>query len=114
MNKNSPGLLFATFRQSSGGLAGVLAQFKSDGAPGFLLPNRRTIRRIPAGGDIFDPNDNDITAAKLAVDRPTEHGEVASVAFDLEFRPNRPDVFRSRRRLCTGRVALSPNATCTD
>src|SRR5580704_10873275 len=40
-----------------GGTAGLLAQFKSDGPPGFLLPDRCTIRRIPAGGDILDPND---------------------------------------------------------
>jgi hypothetical protein len=69
-------------------LAGLLAQFKSDGSPGLLLPDRCTIRRITAGGDILDPNGNDITAAKLAVDRQIEHGKVTSAAVDLELRPD--------------------------
>jgi hypothetical protein len=41
-----------------------------------------------AGGDILDPDGDDITAAKLAIDRQIEHGEVASAAFDLGFRPD--------------------------
>jgi hypothetical protein len=56
------------------------------------LSDRCPIRRVPAGGDILDPDGDDITTAKLAVDRQIEHGEVASAAFDLEFRPDRPDV----------------------
>jgi hypothetical protein len=70
------------------GLAGLLAQFKSDGPAGFLLLDRCAIRRVPAGGDILDPDRDDVTATKLAVDRQVEHGEVASAAFDLEFRPD--------------------------
>jgi hypothetical protein len=31
---------------------------------------------------------NDITAAELAVDCQIEHGQVASAAFDLKFRPD--------------------------
>jgi len=89
-------------------LAGLLAQFKSDWPPGLLLPDCRAIRRVPAGGDILDPDGNDVTAAKLTVDRQIEHGEVASTAFDLEFRPDRPDVFGSQRWLCPGRLALVP------
>src|SRR3954470_2084802 len=71
-------------------LAGLLAQFKSDRSAGFLLPDRCAIRRVSASGDILDPDGDDITAAKLAVDREIEHGEVAGAAFDLELRPNRP------------------------
>jgi hypothetical protein len=88
------------------GLAGLFTQFKSDGPPGFLLPNRRSIRRVPAGGDILDPDGDDITAAKLAVDGQIEHGEVASAAFDLEFRPDRPNMFGSQRRLGSGQLAF--------
>jgi len=51
------------------GLAGLLAQFKSDRPPSFLLSNRCAIRRVAAGGDILDPDSDDVTAAKLAVDR---------------------------------------------
>src|SRR5229473_8404047 len=32
------------------GLAGLFAQFKSDGPPGFLLSDGCAIRRVPAGG----------------------------------------------------------------
>jgi hypothetical protein len=52
------------------------------------LPDRCTIRCIPAGSDIPDPHGDDITAAKLTVDRQIEHREVAGAAFDLEFRPD--------------------------
>src|SRR4030081_109828 len=50
------------------GLAGLLAQFKSDGPPGFLLPDGFAIRRVAAGSDILDPDGDDITPTKLAVD----------------------------------------------
>jgi hypothetical protein len=43
--------------------------------------------------DILDPDGDDITAAKLAVYRWIEHGEVASAAFELD----RPGVFGSQR-----------------
>jgi Ku protein len=66
------------------------------------LSDRCPIRRVPAGGDILDPDGDDITTAKLAVDRQIEHGEVASAAFDLELRPNRPDVLGSQGWLCPG------------
>jgi hypothetical protein len=77
-------------------LAGLLAQLKPDRPPGFLLPHRCAIRCVSARGYILDADGDDITAAKLAVDRQIEHGEVASAAFDLEFRPDRPDVLGSQ------------------
>jgi hypothetical protein len=72
------------------------------------LPSRCSIRRVPAGGDILDPDGDDITATKLAVDCLIEHGEVAGAAFDLEFRPDRPDVFWSQWWLCPGQLSLVP------
>jgi hypothetical protein len=75
-------------------LAGLLAQFKSDWPPGFLLPDRSAIRRVPIGSDILDPDD--ITATKLAIGCQIEHGKVASTTFDLKFRPDRPDLFAQR------------------
>jgi hypothetical protein len=71
-----------------GAQAGLFAQFKSDGPPGFLLSERCAIRRVPAGVDILYRDGDDVTATKLAVDRRIEHGEVANAAFDLEFRPD--------------------------
>src|SRR3979409_2049598 len=61
-----------------------------------------------AGAAILDPDGDDITAAKLAVDRQIEHREVANSAFDLELRPDRPDVFWSRRWLCPCQLAFVP------
>jgi hypothetical protein len=49
------------------------------------LPNR-AIRRVGAGGDIIDPDGDDVTAAKLAVDRQIEHCKVVNSAFHLELR----------------------------
>src|ERR1700737_5674453 len=70
----------------------LFAQFKSDGPPGFFLSDRCSIRRAPTGGDILDADGDDVTATKLAVDRQIEHCKVASAAFDLKLRPDRPDV----------------------
>ena len=53
--------------------------------------------RVSAGSDILDPDGDDVTATKLAVDSQVEHGEVASAAFDLKFRRDRPDVFGAQR-----------------
>ena len=64
--------------------------FKSDWPPCFLLSDRCAIRRVSARSDILDSDRDDVTATQLAVDRQIEHGEVPSVAFDLEFRPDRP------------------------
>src|SRR5216683_2203590 len=89
-------------------LAGLFAQFKSDGSPSFLLSDRCAIGRVSASGDILDPNGDDITAAKLAVDCQIEHSQIASAAFDLEFRPDRPDVLGAQRRLCPRDLALVP------
>ena len=70
------------------GLAGLIAQFKPDRPPGFLLPDGCAIRCVAACGDILDPDGDDIAATKLAVDCQIEHGEVASAAFDLELCPD--------------------------
>jgi hypothetical protein len=57
---------------------GLLAQFKSDRPPSFLLPDRCAIRRVSAGSDILYPDRDDITGTELAVDCQIEHGEIAS------------------------------------
>src|ERR1700753_3830320 len=89
-------------------LAGLLAQFKSNRPSGFLLSDRCAIRCVPAGGNILDPQGYDITAAKLAINRQIEHREVAYAAFHLELGPDRPNVFRSQRRLCSRQLSLVP------
>ena len=96
------------FQVVIGGLAGLLAQFKSDGSPSFLLSNRCAIRCLSASGSSSTRMATTSQPRKLAVDRQIEHRQVASAAFDLEFRPDRPDVFGSQRRLCSGQLAFVP------
>jgi hypothetical protein len=89
-------------------LAGLLAQFKPDRPPSFLLPDRRPIRCVPTGSDILDPYGYDIKAAKFTVDCQIEHREVACAAFDLEFRPDRPDVLGSQWWLSSSQLSFVP------
>ena len=89
-------------------LAGLLAQFKSDRPPSFPLPDSCAIRRVATAGDILDPDGDDIATTKLAVDCQIEHSQIASAALDLEFRPDRSDVFRPQRRFCSGQLSLVP------
>jgi hypothetical protein len=44
-------------------LAGLFRQFESDGATGLFLPYRCPVDRVPARGDIFDLEGDDIAAA---------------------------------------------------
>jgi hypothetical protein len=87
-------------------LAGLLAQFKSDRPPSFPLPDSCAIRRVATAGDILDSDGDDIATTKLAVDCQIEHSQIASAALDLEFRPYRPDVFGSQRRLRAGQLSF--------
>jgi hypothetical protein len=57
------------------------------GLPVFLLPDGCPICRVPHDGEIPYTDENDVTAAKLAIDL-IEQTEVASAAFDLELRPD--------------------------
>src|SRR5258705_13411145 len=59
---------------------------------GLLLSYRCTIRRVSSGSDILDLDRDDVTAAKLAVNRQIKHGKVAKATLDLKLRPNRPDM----------------------
>src|SRR5476651_176193 len=90
------------------GLAGLLAQFKSDRPPSFLLSDRCAIGRVAAGRNILYPDGDDVTAAKLAVDRQIEQGKVAHTTFDLQLGPDCPDVFWPQRRLCSCQPAFVP------
>ena len=70
------------------GLTGLFAQFKSDGPSGLLLSDGCGFRRVATGGDIFDPDGDDVAPSKFAVDGEIEHGELANAAFNLELRPD--------------------------
>src|SRR5262249_28163226 len=89
-------------------MARLLPQFKSNWPPSFLFSKRFAIPPITRCRHLLHPDGNDITGAKLAVDRQIEHREVASAAFNPELRPDRPDVFWSQRRLCPCQLAFVP------
>jgi hypothetical protein len=74
------------------GLARLLGQFEPDWSAGFLLPDGRAVEGVPVWGDVIDSYGHDVTAAKLAVDREIEQGEIARSPFELQLRPNRPDM----------------------
>jgi hypothetical protein len=94
------------------GLAGLLAQFKSDRPPGFLLSNRCTIGRLAAGATstliatTSQPRSRE--TAKLAVDRQVEPRKATNSVFDLQLRPDLPDAFWSQRRICPFQLAFVP------
>src|SRR3954470_13711467 len=81
-------------------LTGLLGHFESDRSPGLPLPDRCAICRISACSHILDAQGYDITATKLAVDCQIEHRQIASATFDLQFRPDRPDVLGAQRWFC--------------
>jgi hypothetical protein len=70
------------------GLTRLFAQFESDRLTSLFLSDGCAIRRVAAGGDILDPDGDDITPSKLTVDCEIEHGEVANAAFNLKFCPD--------------------------
>src|SRR5229473_9694 len=81
--------------QGSGSAAATESRatsFHSQGRGGPFSACRRScaIRRRIAASRVARVT---IPATELAVDRQIEHGEVPSAAFDLEFGPDRPDVF---------------------
>jgi hypothetical protein len=57
--------LFGGLRIIIDGLPSLFAQFESDRLPGFLLPDRCAIRRVPTGGDILNPDGDHVTARSL-------------------------------------------------
>jgi len=58
--------------------------------------------------DILDADGDNFTATKVAVDRQIEDCKVASAAFDLKLRPDRPGVLGSQRRLRSCQLSLIP------
>jgi hypothetical protein len=63
------------------------------------------------GGDVVDPEGDDITASQLAVDGEIEHRQVSSTSFDLELGPDRPDMLWPQRGLCSNQLAFVPGRT---
>ena len=62
-------------------LARLFGYLELDGTPCFLLHDHGSRPDAPAKQHIVDPQRNEITAAKFAVDRKIKHGEIAQSLF---------------------------------
>src|SRR5215469_332606 len=70
----------------------LLTHLKPNRLTGLLLPDRRPIEGVSTGGNILDPEGNNIATAQFAIDGKIEHGQVPGLSFDLEFRSDGPDM----------------------
>lgn len=70
------------------GRAGLVGQFEPDGPAGLHLSDRCAIHRATAWCNIIHADGDHVTAARLAVDRQIEEGQIPFAPFDLELRPN--------------------------
>ena len=73
-------------------LPGLLGHLEPNRVTGLLLPDRRPIEGVSAGGNIFDLEGDNIATAQFAIDSKVEHGQVSRLSFDLELRPDGPDM----------------------
>ena len=73
-----------------------------------LLPDGRAVHRVAARGDIVDADGDDVTAAKLAVDRQVKEGEIPLLSLDPQLRPDRPDMARTLWRFGVDELAFVP------
>jgi hypothetical protein len=58
--------------------------------------------------NILDLQGNDVATAQFAVDGQIEHGQIPRSLVDLEFGPDRPDVFLPQRWLCSDQLPFVP------
>ena len=73
-------------------LPGLLGHLEANRLTGLLLPDRGPIEGVSTGGNILDLESDNIATAQFAIDGKIEHGQVSRLSFDLELRPDRPDV----------------------
>ena len=65
-------------------------------------------RQLIATTHVSDPEGNEVTAAKLAVDAQVEEGQLTHTTFQLEPNPECPDIFELERGLLANNLALVP------
>jgi hypothetical protein len=74
-----------------------LSDFELDGAPGLLLHDGGAGSDSGSIANVTDPQFDQITGAKLAVDAKVEQGKVAGTALDLKTNSDSPDVPQPER-----------------
>src|SRR5450631_1526945 len=108
VNKNSPGRLLATFKSSSTAWRVCSVSSNLTGRPVFFCRTvaRSAVYPLAAISSTLIATTSQprslLSIAKLNMARSRERG------LDLEFGPDRPDVFGSQRRLRPGHLALVP------
>src|SRR5215469_16003833 len=80
-------------------LTGLLGHLEPDRLAGLLPAHRGAIDGMSVRRNIFHLQADDVAASQLAIDGQIEHREIACSSLDLQFAPNRPNVFWPKRRL---------------
>jgi hypothetical protein len=70
----------------------MLGHLEPNRLTGLFLPNRRPIEGVTTGGNILDPEGDNIATAQFTIDGKIEHGQVSRLCSDLELRPDGPDM----------------------
>jgi hypothetical protein len=73
-------------------LPGLLGHLEPNRLTGLLLPDRRPIEAVSTGGNILDFEGDNLATTQFAIDGKIEHGQVTRLSFDLELRPDGPDM----------------------
>jgi hypothetical protein len=73
-------------------LPGLLGHLEPNQLAGLLLPDSCPIEGVSTGGNILDLEGDNIATAQFAIDGKIEHGQVPRLSFDLELRPDGPDM----------------------
>ncbi len=88
-------------------LAGLVSQLEADRPAGLPLAHRGAVERVAVGGDVLDPQGDDITPAQLAVQGDIGQGQVPLLPSQLQVGPDGPDVLRLERRFRASRRSVS-------
>src|SRR5262245_56673674 len=89
-------------------LARLLRNLEANRPPCFELSDRGSIDGTTMGCYFSNPQAYQVAPTKFAVDGEVEQCEISEAFQQLESRSNRPNMFRAKRRLGLGELALVP------
>src|SRR5262249_16840555 len=89
-------------------LARLLRNLEANSPPCSALSNGGSIDGITMGCHINNPQAYQVAPPKFAVDGEVEQCEISEAFQQLEPRSDRPNMFRAKRRLGPGELALVP------
>ncbi len=94
---------FGTIEQGGNRFARVPRHFELNGPIGLALYDRDALANAITDDKIGDPQSDEVTSTKLAVDGEVEERQVAEVACKFEPRSNGPDLFGQKRAFLSER-----------